>query len=277
MRIVIRTSRSAIWARRLSSVALPLLILPVIMHRERLLDSAAFLPVILFAGIVAALTVLVSIFALGRLWHTGDQGWSRALAGLFLGGLCLAPFLWYASRAMTYPPVTDIATIARAELPLVFEPDTAQLPPPKVLTQTEQQRLFPNATTRTYPLDIIQLFALVDRMVQAQGWDVRQRREPIEAGEIGRINARIITIPGWREEAVLRVTEIEGGSAVDMRSASIGAPHDFGSNGSRIARFMVTLDNEVTTLLRDNPNVNQPVAEEDDEPAPTVETGTAGN
>jgi type IV secretory pathway VirB2 component (pilin) len=271
MRIVIRTSRTAIWARRLSSVALPLLILPVIMHRERLLDSAAFLPVILFAGAVAALTVLVSIIALGRLWHTGDQGWSRALAGLFLGGLCLAPFLWYASLAMTYPPVTDIATVPRAELPLVFEPDTATLPPPKILSQAEQQRLFPNATTRTYPLDIIQLFALVDRLVQAQGWDVRQRREPIEADEIGRINARIVTIPGWREEAVLRVTEIEGGSAIDMRSASIGAPHDFGSNGNRISDFLVTLDNEVTAFLRDNPSVTRPATVETE--APAVETG----
>jgi hypothetical protein len=56
-----------------------------------------------------------------------------------------------------------------------------------------------------------------------------------------------------------------------MRSASINAPHDFGSNGTRIERFMVNLDNEVTTLLRDNPNVNQPTTEEDDEPAPSVE------
>ncbi len=261
----------AIWARRLASLALPLLVLPVILHRERFLDSAAFLVVIVFAGVVAALTVLVSIIALVRLWYSGDQGWSRALSGLFIGLLCLAPFGWYGALALQYPPVTDIATVERGQLPLVFEPDTATMPPPSVLTREEQQRLFPNATTRTYPLDVVQVFALVDRLVLAQGWDVRQRREPADVTETGRINARIVTIPGWREEAVLRVTPTPEGSAVDMRSASIGAPHDFGSNGSRISDFLVTLDNEVTAFLRDNPNVNQPVPTEED--APAVETG----
>ncbi|NGP17324.1 DUF1499 domain-containing protein [Devosia aurantiaca] len=264
----------AIWARRLASLALPLLILPVIMHRERLLDSPAFLAVILLAGVVAALTVIVSVIALVRLWYTGDQGWGRALSGLLIGTLCLFPFAYYGGLALEYPPVTDIATVARGELPLVFEPDTPTIPPPSLLTPAEQQRLFPNATTRDYPLDIIQLFALVDRLVTAQGWDVRQRREPIELGEIGRINARIVTIPGWREEAVLRVTPTAEGAAVDMRSASIGAPHDFGSNGNRISDFLVALDNEVTAFLRDNPTISGPVVTQE-EAAPDVETGPA--
>jgi len=66
------------------------------------------------------------------------------------------------------------------------------------------------------------------------------------------------------------LTATPGGASVDMRSASINAPHDFGSNGSRIEDFMIALDNEVTTLLRDNPNPAQPTPE-DDEPAPPVE------
>jgi hypothetical protein len=274
VRIVIRTSKWAIWARRLGSLALPLVILPVIMHRERLLDSAAFTVVIVFAGIVAALAILASLIALVRLWYTGDQGWSRALSGLVLGALCLAPFGWYGMLALRYPPVTDIATTNRAELPLVFEPDTATIPPPRVLSPTEQQQVFPNVSTRTYPLDVVQLFALVDRLVRAEGWDVRQRREPIEFNEIGSINARIVTIPGWREEAVFRVQPLAEGASVDMRSASIGAVLDFGSNGTRIEDFLVALDNEVTAFLRDNPNVTQAPVTEDE--APSVETG-AGN
>src|SRR5690606_31341242 len=117
---------------------------------------------------------------------------------------------------------------------------------------------YPNATTRAYPLDVIQLFALVDRLVRNNGWDVRLRTEPLEFIEEGRINARITTIPGWREEAVLRVRPVRGGAEVDMRSASIGAIHDFGSNGGRISSFMVALDSEVTAFLRDNPTINEP-------------------
>lgn len=275
MRIKIRTSKWAIWARRLGSLAVPLVVLPVLMHRERLLDSRTFLVVAIFAGVVAALAVLSACIALVRLWITGDQGWTRAFVGLFLGGICLLPFLWYGSLAIRYRPVTDIATVTRGELPLIFDADTMAMPPPSVLTAEEQARLYPNATTRSYPLDVIQLFALADRLVRNNGWDVRLRTEPLGFDEEGRLNARIVTIPGWREEAVLRVRPTRNGAEVDMRSASIGAVHDFGSNGRRISDFMVALDNEVTAFLRDNPNINEPEPVLD-APSPEVETGNNG-
>lgn len=276
MRILIRTSKWAILARRLGGLAVPLTLVPVIMHRERFLDSGLFLVVALFAALVAGLAVLAALVAVARLWHTGDQGWGKALAGFFLGLLCLAPFGYYGALALRYPIVTDIATAPRGELPLIFEPDTAAMPPPRVLTQAEQQQYFPNATTRTYPLDPFQLYAIVAHLAEVQGWDIRQRREPGIGGDPGRLNARIVTLLGWREEAVLRVSAIAGGAAVDMRSASIGAQHDLGSNGNRISDFLVTLDNEVTAFLRDNRNLNQPEPIEPDAPVPQVETGNGG-
>jgi hypothetical protein len=275
VRILIRTSKWAILARRLGGLAVPLTVVPVIMHRERFLDSGIFLVVALFAGAVATFAVLSAFVALARLWHTGDQGWGRALAGLFLGLVCLTPFIYYGSLALRYPIVTDIATAPRSDLPLIFEPDTAAMPPPRALTAEDQQRFFPNATTRTYPLDVLQLFAIVEHLVEVEGWDIRQRREPV-GDEPGRLNARIVTLVGWREEAVLRVSAIAGGAAVDMRSASIGALHDLGSNGLRISDFLVALDNEVTTFLRDNSSFSQSTPTEPDAPAPEVETGNGG-
>ncbi len=272
LRILIRTSKWAIAARRLGSVAVPLTILPVMMHRERIIDSPVFLVVALFAAAMALLAVLASLVAVVRLWNTGDQGWGRALMGLVLGSLCLAPFAYYGYLAARYPLVTDIATTARGELPLVFEPDTANMPPPHLLTPEEQRAYFPNATGRDYPLDVIQLFALVDRLVQGEGWDIRLRREPADYAAEGRINARIVTMPGWREEAVLRVSPHGDGASVDMRSASINAPHDFGSNGIRISSFLLALDDAVTAFIRDNPNINEPPVLEE-EPSPAVETG----
>ena len=260
-------------ARRLGSLAIPLTIVPVLMHRERFLSSDVFLVVALFAGAVAALAVLAACIGLVRLWHTGDQGWSKALSGLFLGLICLAPFAYYGAQVLRYPIVTDIATAPRSELPLIFEPDMANMPAPRLLTAEEQQRFFPNATTRTYPLDPLQLFAIVEHLVQAQGWDIRQRREPDIAGAPGQLNARILTPVGWREEAVLRVAASGQGAAVDMRSASIGALHDLGSNGERISDFLVPLDSAVTEFLRDNPNINQPSPVEVDETDTTVRTG----
>lgn len=271
MRILIRTSKTALWARRLGRLAVPLVILPVAMHHLGLIDSPSFFIVAMVALGLCLFTVLLAVLALVRLWFSGDRGWDKALAGLFLGLLCLAPFAWYGYYAWRYPPVTDIATVPRGELPLLFLPDTAKMPPPKLISADEQARIFPNAATRTYPLDVVSLFGVVERLAENEGWDIRLLRPPGADSATGRINARITTIPGWREEAVLRVAATPTGAKVDMRSASINAPHDFGSNGTRIERFMVNLDNEVTTLLRDNPNVNQSTPEEDDEPAPSVE------
>lgn len=271
MRIVLRTSKWAVWARRLGSLAVPLTVLPVLMHREGFLDSANFLVVALAACAVAGLAVLVSLIALVRLWQTGDRGWDRALSGLVLALACAAPFAWYGYLAWHYPVVTDMATAPRNQLPLIFEPDTAAMPPPRMLPPDEQGRRFPNAATRSYPLDPVQLFALAERLVQSRGWEIRLRREPGGPDGAGRLNARILTLPGWREEAVLRVFPAPEGAAVDMRSASIGAPHDFGSNGNRISEFMVALDNEVTTFLRDNPGIDEPIPMEA-EPSPDVES-----
>jgi len=273
VRIRIRTSRTAIWARRLGSLSIPLVVLPVALHHLGLIDSPGFFAVAIFALGVAALATAIGVLALVRLWISGDQGWIMALVGLFLGALCLLPFGWYGYLALRYPPVTDIATAPRGELPLLFLPDTATMPPPKLISPAQQAAIFPNAATRTYPLDAGLLFELAERLARGEGWDIKLSRPP-QATAAGRFNARIVTLPGWREEAVIRVTSIADGAAIDMRSASINAPHDFGSNGLRISRFMVTLDNEVTTLLRDNPNANQP-ADNDDEPAPSVE-GEAG-
>jgi hypothetical protein len=272
VRILIRTSRWAIWARRLGSVAVPLLVIPIGLHWVRWITGNLFLAAVLTAGLVALAAVFAALVALVRLWQSGDQGWSKALLGLLFGGVLLLPFAWYGNLALHYPPVTDLATTARGELPLIFEPGTAEMPPPKLLTPTQQDAIFPNAKTRSYPLGLAQTFAVVQQMVAENGWDVRLLREPGADFSPGRINAQITTIPGWREEVVLRVTGDLTNATVDMRSASLNAPHDFGSNGRRIEAFLVALDEAITTLLRDNPNANQPIdAEDDDEAEPEGE------
>jgi hypothetical protein len=275
VRILIRTSRWATWARRLGSVAVPLVIISVALHWLRLITSDLFLVAALAAGAVALLAVLTALIALARLWQTGDQGWGRALAGLFLGALSLLPYGWYGGLMLRYPAVTDIATTDRGPMPLVFEPGTQAMPPPKMLSAAEMAATFPNVETRSYPLGLVPTFGLIRSMVAERGWDVRLLREPEPGSDLGQLNAQIVTLPGWREEAVIRVTGGLTNSVVDMRSASLNALHDFGSNGLRIEDFLAALDEGVTTLLRDNPNANQP-AEAEPEVAPVGTEAEAG-
>jgi uncharacterized protein DUF1499 len=265
VRILIRTSKWAILARRLGSLAIPLTVIPVLLHREHFIASNIFLVAALLAALVAALAVVVALFALVRLWYTGDQGWGRTFGGLFLGLICLMPVAYFTALALKFPVVTDIATTDRGLLPLVLEPDTTLMPPPKLLTAAEIEANFPNVKTRTYPLDAQQAYDIVLRMVTDRGWDIRLQRAPATPTGSGEINARIVTLAGWREEVVLRIAGTATGASVDMRSASINAVNDFGSNGGRIEDFLIALDTEITTLLRDNPNADQPVEADPDE------------
>ncbi len=261
MRILIRTSRWAIWARRLGSVAVPLVIISIALHRLRMITSDVFLSAAGAAAIVALLAVVVSVVALAHLWQSGDRGWDKAFAGLLFGLVCLAPFVWYGTLALQYPAATDIATTNRGLLPLVFEPGTAAMPPPRLLSQPQLAAIFPNVETRTYPVGQAQTFALVEQIIADNGWDVRMVRAPDETAEPALVNAQVMTLPGWREEIVVRVTGDAGTATVDMRSASLNALHDFGANGQRVEQFLADLDTAVTTLLRDNPNLNQPDTE----------------
>ena len=99
MRVLIKTSKWAIWARRFGRLAVPLVVLPLLLHHLGAIDSPSFFAAALAAAAVAGLAVLVGLIALARLWYSGDQGWGRALSGLFLGLVCLLPFAWYGALA----------------------------------------------------------------------------------------------------------------------------------------------------------------------------------
>ncbi len=270
MRILIRTSKWAIWARRFGSFALPLTILPVLLHREQLIGSEDFAIVEAVAAAIAGVAVLLGLGAFARLWVTGDQGWGKAVAGILFGGLCLLPFAYLAYEASRYPMVNEVSTDYSARLSLVI----ADEPAPADATQRALiAATFPTAQSRTYPIEATEMFPVVAQLVDERGWDVRIERAPPTALGNGQINAIAMTLVGWRDEVAIRVAGSANGSAVAMRSVPLGRMHDFGENGRRIEDFLLALDAKVTLLLRDapvapasgEPESEAPVIEEEDE------------
>ncbi len=251
MRILIRTSKWAIWARRFGSFALPLAAIPVFLHREHTISSENFAIIEIVAMAIAALAVVLAFGAFVRLWITGDQGWWKATLGLFFGLLCLAPAVWLATLAFRYPMVTDVPT------DFSNPPQLVTFVPSHFIGPEERQRIetaFPNARSRTYPVDAAQMFDVVSDLVDAQGWDPRARRVPQSALDGGQLNAVATTLFGWRDEVVVRITGSGDGSTVAMRSTSLTTGiHDFGENGKRVEQFMLALDTAITELLRDAP------------------------
>lgn len=265
MRILIRTSKWAIWARRFGSLALPLTVIPVFLHRERLITSADFTVIEIVAMAVAGLGLFLAIGAFARLWVTGDLGWGKAAVGFFLSLICLAPLAFLLVQMLQYPAVSDVSTDPARPPGIVSQ---VQAQPHTAAEQAAIEAAFPNARDRTYPIEAAQMFALVEALVQERGWEPRASREPQTPLAEGQFNAVATTLVGWRDEVAIRIQGDPQGSVVSMRSVSLQPGHDQGENGRRIEEFLGALDNRVTELLRNAPVL--PTAEPT-EPAPEPE------
>jgi hypothetical protein len=250
MRILVRTSKWAIWARRIGSFALPLAVIPIFMHRQRLITSTAFEATEVVAVVTAALGFAIALGAFARLWVTGDRGWWKAALGALFSVVVLGPFGYGASLALRYPFVTDVTTDPADPPPLI---SALAVGGPEASSQQAIEVAFPNVQPRSYPLGPEQVFALANGLAQARDWEIRLRRAPQGPLDEGQLNAIAMTPLGWRGEVAIRVRGVVGGSTVSMRSASLSPIHDLGTNGQRIEEFLGALDNEVTLMLRDAP------------------------
>jgi hypothetical protein len=256
MRILIRTSKWAIWARRLGAVALPVAIIPVLMHRAGFITSDTF-EIVEAAAIAIALAALVlALGAFVRLWVSGDRGWGRASMATLFSLVCLAPAAYLVGLSVRFPMVMDISTDATDPPPLVSAaapaaPDEAQ--------RLALGTLFPNVQPRIYPLGADQVFALAEDQARESGWNIRLSQPPQTPLDEGRLNAVVTTLLGWRDEVSIRIRGGTGGARVDMRSTSFSPIHEVGSNGTRIEKFLVALDGAVTVLLRDTASGAPPV------------------
>jgi hypothetical protein len=251
MRIFVRTSRWAIWARRLGSLALPLALIPILMHRSRAISTETFEVIEVVAIAVAVLTVCCCAAAFVRIWITGDHGWWRTLSGLFFALLCLAPLGLLGADYLLYPVADEVSTDA-ANPPNLL---SGRTPPPATPAQAAAiAKAFPNLTPRHYPLPAPQVFELIDKLASDRSWDVQRRRVPVGTSGEGLLSATATSLLGFRDEIAVRIApQSDGGSSVDMRSASLTRLHEAGANGSRTQEFLSALDAKVTLLMKTQP------------------------
>jgi hypothetical protein len=247
MRILVRTSKWAVWARRAGALALPLALLPVWFHREHVLTSENFLAVEAVALSLAALAVLMALVAFARLWFTGDQGWWKATLAFVFGLLCLGPAAWFAWLASTVPSSLDVSTDFTNPPPLVSFVESRFIGPDE---RSRIEAMYPNARSRNYPITAPQMFDVVETLAEGRGWDIRSRRAPQGELDSGLLNAIVTTVLGFRQEVAIRVAGSADGATIAVRSASLTGFPDFGENGQRIEAFLLDLDAQVTQMLR---------------------------
>lgn len=247
MRILVRTSRWAVWARRFGALALPLAAIPILLHRQRIITSQNFVDVETIALGIAAIALLSAVVALVRLWFTGDQGWWKATLALLFALLCLGPAGYFAWEAWHYPEEADVTTdFVNPPMLVTFVPQQFSSPADRARIEAA----YPNARSRNYPITATQIFDVVADLVDDRDWEVRSRRVPANQLDTGQINAVATTLLGFRQEVAIRIAGGADGTSVAMRSASLAKFPDFGQNGQRVENFLLDLDAQVTLMLR---------------------------
>lgn len=271
MRILIRTSRLATWSQRLGGFAAPLLVLSVVLHRTGAIGTDAFEICLAIATLLGGSAVLLGIAAYGRLWFTGDKGWGRASFGLFAGTVASLPAGYAAVMMTLYPSTENVATDPREPPPLAFSvADDGAVLDPAVLG-----RRFPHLVSRSYQIDSAALYRLVEAQIRWRGWDIAEARAPVARSGPGALHALHTTLLGWRNEIAIRIRSRPDGAEIVMRAASLRpALHDLGLNGRLIEAFFLTLDDQVTTYVREGLADLDILAEsEDDPPGIVIENG----
>ena len=241
------------WARRLSALALMLLLLSAVAHRFEWLGTPTFRVTL---GVVAALA-LAGLVAAGvafrRFWERGDRPFSDVGWAVVFSCLALAPFAPLAYRAMVFPALNDVSTDLAdpPEMPAAAEERTAQMnaiaadSPEKVLQQRE---LYPKLAGRRYDAPVEKVEDIVRTLVDGRGWSVSGVRERV--GAVTDITIEALAYTDWLAfpvDVAIRVREEEGATFVDMRSASRYGGRDFGDNAERIDVFLSELDALVPT------------------------------
>ena len=191
MRILLRTSKWAVWSRRIGALALPLAAIPILLHREHIITSENFITIEAIALGLAALAVFSAGIAFVRLWFTGDRGWWRASVAFIFGALCLAPAGYFAFEYLHSPSFPDVSTDFSNPPPLVSFVEARFIGPSQ---RAEVEARFPNARSRSYPITAPQMFDTVAALLDDRGWDVRARREPQNELDSGQFNAVITTL-----------------------------------------------------------------------------------
>ncbi|MCD7059347.1 DUF1499 domain-containing protein [Pelagibacterium xiamenense] len=249
MRVFVRTSKLAIWARRLGTFGVPLLVLAILLHVLGHISTDVFEVCLAIATVAGGLAVLLALAGYVRLWFTGDKGWGLASAGLLTGALCILPVGAALALMAVYPSTADISTDPRDPPELTF-PRAGE---PQAIDPDLALEAFPRVLSRSYRIDPVILYGIVRRIAEDKGWQVMGSQGPQTAGDDGRLNAIRKSLLGWSNEVAVRIEPAPLGAQLDIRGASVrDVQHDLGSNGLALESFLVALDQAVADHLRNN-------------------------
>ena len=259
----------AVWSSRLGLFALAVAALSVLILRTGLLETGPALATFGAALVFAVLAILLAFGALITIWRQGLSGIGRALRGLLLGLLLLAYPAYIGSRALKVPAISDITTDPGN--PPRFEALARQRPRDRVAYPGEkaaalQRKAYPDIVPLQLTLPVRTAYAVALEAVIKRKWSVAETRPPAANSRDAVIEATALSpVMGFRDDIVIRISQISGGSRVDLRSASRYGKTDFGANAQRLRALLEDIDDAAGNAPEPKP---EPEPEPKKRPAP---------
>jgi uncharacterized protein (DUF1499 family) len=196
-----------------------------------------------FAGVAVSVVALVAAAVLKQPWLM-----LATLPAIALGAVAIWVPLDHRQRAVGVPPIHDISTDlddppAFVALRPAREAAPNRVEHPGEATARLQRDAYPAVVPMRLAAERETVFRAAEALAQELGWQIIEA----DAGE-GRIEAVDRTFWfGFRDDVVIRISEAEdGGTQVDMRSASRVGRGDLGANARRILDFLVRLQDRVS-------------------------------
>ena len=196
-------------------------------------------------GMMAVLSGIVSILGIITAVDTKVSGLFLALTGLIVGLAVVTPVFLTVQAGYQVPRIHDITTDLQdpPQFTANLNLRTAAHNPldrkvPANLAKL-QQAGYPNLAPLLIGKDASQVFEEAVALAKSRGWEIVDI-----ATENGTIEATDTTkFMGFKDDVVIRVSEKEGKTIVDMRSVSRIGISDMGTNAARIKAFLDDLNN----------------------------------
>ncbi len=236
----------ATWSSRLALFSLAVAALSVLILRADLLETGPALATFAAALVLAGLAIVLALGAFVTLWRQGLSGLGRALRGLLLGAALLAYPAYLGERARQLPALHDVAT--DTDNPPRFEALARRRPKDRVTypgpaAAALQQKAYPDIVPLQLALPVRTSYEVALAVVNKHKWPVAEARPPSTARRDAGIEATARSLlMGFRDDIVIRVTPIVGGSRIDLRSASRFGTHDLGANAARLRALLEEID-----------------------------------
>ncbi len=260
-----RTSRLAIWARRIALFSLAATLVAIIIVRSGALDIVPALSTLIGALMLAVVAILLSFGAAVVIWRDGIGGTREAATALLIGVALIAYPAWLGVKAYRLPAIYDITTDPidppRFEAIARLRPRDANDVRYAGLYAAEQQRaayseIAPDDTSASPQ----EAYDAVLKVITKRKWHIVDARPPQAAGTSmreGRVEAIARTaILGFRDDVVVRIRATPDGARIDVRSASRYGRHDLGGNAARVSSLIDDVDD---TLANPKQKKEQPL------------------